>query len=266
MLTILDLFCGAGGASEGYFQAGFDVVGVDIKPQPHYPYKFFQADALTVSTDGFDAIHASPPCQRHSRMSGCRPGLSDTYPDLIAPIRAKLQAAGVPWVIENVPGSPLENPVTLCGQMFGLELYRHRLFETSFPISVPDHPPHTVPASKAGHWKPGTIMSVAGKCYPKVQVQKAMGINWMTTEEMSESIPPAYTRFIGERLSGLILQDTCSHQWSERELRDKNFGVCFGIWRFCRKCNKHQACCYAEGRIGGEWKDVEPWEGSTDSE
>jgi DNA (cytosine-5)-methyltransferase 1 len=143
---ILDLFCGAGGAGMGYHRAGFDVVGVDLAPQPHYPFEFSQSDALAwldyPLTLGlrFDAIHASPPCQAYSAMSACRPGLADQYPDLVAPTRELLEATGLPYVIENVPRAPLRDPVTLCGHMFGLPLYRHRLFEANFPIDQPEHP------------------------------------------------------------------------------------------------------------------------------
>ena len=189
----------------GYHQAGFEVVGVDIQPQKHYPFEFHQADAMTYPLDGFDVIHASPPCQRYSSMTNCRPGLSGEYPDLLDPTREMLKAHGKPWIIENVSGADLpwqddlfgRMGLMLCGQMFGLELYRHRLFEASFPLPVPPHPMHITPASRAGHWVPGTIMSVAGHCYPVAVARKAMGIDWMTTEEMSEAIPPAYTRYIG---------------------------------------------------------------------
>lgn len=201
-MRIADLFCGAGGASMGYHRAGFEVVGVDINPQPRYVGdEFHQADAMTFDLSGFDAIHASPPCQAFSAMSACRPGLSAEYPDLVGPIRERLQAAGVPWVIENVPGAPLSDPIILCGHMFGLRLYRHRLFELSgFKVEVPDHPAHVTPTSKAGHWRPGTIISVAGHCAPIAEARAAMGIDWMPRAELAEAIPPAYTEHIGHQL------------------------------------------------------------------
>jgi DNA (cytosine-5)-methyltransferase 1 len=202
---LLDLFCGAGGAAMGYHRAGFDVVGVDITPQRHYPFEFHQADAMSYPLDGFDAIHASPPCQRFSAMSSCRPGLADEYPDFVGLTRARLQASGLPWVIENVPGAPLRSPVTLCGFMFGLQLYRHRLFESSFPLAEPRHPEHTIPASKAGHWKPGTIMSVAGHVAPVAEARRAMGIDWMNREEMAEAIPPTYTEHVGAYLLATLM-------------------------------------------------------------
>lgn len=211
--TLLDLFCGAGGCSVGYHRAGFDVVGIDKQPQPRYPYEFIQADALDALDDreflaGFDAIHASPPCQAYSAMSNCRPGLADEYPELIDVVRDRLQATGLPYVIENVIGSPVTTApdlfgrfgVVLCGRMFGLELYRHRAFETSFPMAPPFHPRHDKPASKAGHWEPGTIISVSGNCAPIHEARTAMGIDWMTRDELAEAIPPAYTEFIGRQL------------------------------------------------------------------
>lgn len=201
MPRLLDLFCGAGGAAVGYQRAGFTVVGVDIHPQPRYPFEFHQADAMSYPLDGFDVIHASPPCQRYSSMTTCRPGLADEYPDYIGLTRARLEAAGAPWVIENVPGSPLRQPTVLCGQMFGLRLYRHRLFETSFQMpSVVMCPGHPLPASKAGHWKPGTIISVAGHVAPIAEAKAAMGIGWMRREELAEAIPPAYTEYLGREI------------------------------------------------------------------
>src|SRR4030042_5909308 len=121
---LLDLFCGVGGASMGYYRAGFEVVGVDIKPQPHYPFKFYQTDALEFPLEGYDAYHASPPCKGLSQASACRPGLADKYPNDIPTIRERLIAAGKPYVIENVPWalSYLRNPLLLCGTMFGLKV------------------------------------------------------------------------------------------------------------------------------------------------
>lgn len=208
---LLDLFCGAGGAAVGYHRAGFDVIGVDINPQPNYPFYFVHADAmdvlsrvqswgLTIAGRMFDAAHASPPCQRYSPMSTCRPGLADGYPDLVAPVRDLLIESGLPYVIENVSRSPLIEPVTLCGQMFGLELCRHRLFESNIPLAAPEHPPHLIPASKAGHWKPGTIMGVAGHCAPIAKAREVMGIDWTTRAELAEAIPPAYSEHIGAQL------------------------------------------------------------------
>src|SRR5215467_701837 len=126
---LLDLFCGAGGAAMGYHRAGFDVVGVDIKPQPRYPFTFIQADAMTFPLEGFDAIHASPPCQAYIRS-----GMYDKsrHPDLLPPVRCQLERSDVPWVIENVPGAPMRVDLKLCGCMFGLGVARQRWFETSW--------------------------------------------------------------------------------------------------------------------------------------
>jgi DNA (cytosine-5)-methyltransferase 1 len=198
---LLDLFCGAGGATRGYQLAGFHVTGVDVNPQPRYiGDEFHQTDALTFPLDGFDAIHASPPCQAHSAMSACRPGLAETYPDLIGQTRARLAETGLPYAIENVRGSPLRSPVWLCGFMFGLELYRHRGFESNILLMIPPHGRHTKPASKAGHWRPGTVISVAGNCAPIALAREAMGIDWTNRDELGESIPPAYTEHIGRQL------------------------------------------------------------------
>jgi DNA (cytosine-5)-methyltransferase 1 len=211
---LLDLFCGAGGAAMGYHRAGFDVIGYDIVDQPNYPFEFVKADAISVMGSlvysrrfmrtRWDAVHASPPCQRYSAMSKCRPGLGDSYPDLIGRTRKLLEEARLPYVIENVPGSPLRDPIMLCGHMFGLHLYRHRLFESSLPLVAPDHPAHVKPASKAGHWKPGTVISVAGNCAPIAVAREAMGIDWTNRSELAEAIPPAYTEYIGAQLLAAI--------------------------------------------------------------
>ena len=142
---LLDLYCGAGGAAMGYARAGFEVVGVDLKPQPRYPFEFHQADAMTFPFTGFDAIHASPPCQGYSIMRNL-PWLRDKdYPLLIEPTRERLIASGLPWVIENVMGAQRKANMQagfLCGQMFGIPVLRHRLFQTSFFWLQPAHMPH----------------------------------------------------------------------------------------------------------------------------
>jgi DNA (cytosine-5)-methyltransferase 1 len=201
-LRALDLFCGAGGVTKGLQRAGFYVTGVDIRTQPRYcGDEFVQADALEFPIGGFDFVWASPPCQAFSRMSSCRDGLRQKYPDLIEKTRRRLvlnQATS--WIIENVEGSPLINPVMLCGAMFGLATYRHRLFEAGFGLEVPVHPVHTIPTSKAGHWRPGTYVSVAGHCSPMNKCREAMGIDWMNRDELTEAIPPAYSEFIGREM------------------------------------------------------------------
>lgn len=195
----LDLFCGAGGVSMGLWRAGFDVVGVDLHKQPRYPFPFTQADAMTFPLEGFDFIWASPPCQQFCALN-TREDLSG-YPDLVDPIRQRLLASGVPFVIENVPGAPLRKDLVLCGGMFGLRSYRHRHFECSFPIGQPAHPKHTVRVNRRGenrreHWANGGFITITGDvgvyCGPE-----AMGIDWMSGNELSEAIPPAYAEFIG---------------------------------------------------------------------
>jgi DNA (cytosine-5)-methyltransferase 1 len=204
---LLDLYCGAGGAAVGYHRAGFRVVGVDIKPQPHYPFEFHQGDALEfldAHWRRFVAAHASMPCQRFSGMSACRPGLSQTYPDLVAATRAALDDTGLPYVLENVPGSPVRPDVILCGHMFGLKLYRHRLFESNVPLVRPRHPEHVTPGGRAGHWRPGEIISVSGHCAPMTLAREAMGIDWMNRHELAESIPPAFTEYVGGQLMNAL--------------------------------------------------------------
>lgn len=180
----------------GIHRAGYDVTGVDIVPQPNYPFEFQIGDALDADLDGFDFVWASPPCQRNSRMTWCRPGLRDKYQQLIPATREKLKAWGGPYIIENVVGAPLENPVMLCGAMFGLATYRHRIFESNVSLKVPPHPKHNKPTSKAGHWKPGTLISVAGNCAPMAMAREAMGIDWTTRCELAEAIPPVFAQFL----------------------------------------------------------------------
>ena len=205
--VLLDLYCGGGGASEGYSRAGFRVVGVDKNPQPNYPYEFIRADAIEKAKDWdflaqFDAVHASPPCQRYSNASNCRPGLAELYPDLIAETRMHLKNFGLPYIIENVAGARrlLESPTMLCGAMFGKKTYRHRFFETTFALEPIGHPAHVVPTSRAGHWKPGTYVSVAGNAAPIKLAKEAMAINWMRRPELVEAIPPYFTEWIGRQL------------------------------------------------------------------
>lgn len=197
---LLDLFCGAGGASMGYHRAGFEVVGVDINPQKDYPFEFIQSDAMTFPLDGFDVIHASPPCQAFTRAQRI---MNRKHVNLIPQAREALDRAGVPWVIENVEGSPLISPVMLCGAMFeGLATYRHRLFETGrCSIEQPKHPEHLHPLAKMGRQpKDGEWMHIVGKWVNKEKGVAATGIDWMTGKEMSQAIPPAYTEYVGKFL------------------------------------------------------------------
>jgi DNA (cytosine-5)-methyltransferase 1 len=192
----LDLFCSAGGAGMGYWLAGFDVVGVDIEPQRRYPFRFIQADALTFPLPGFDLIHASPICKSYSGTAV----LNDaSHPRQIEAVRERLAGSGVPYVIENVPGAPLRAPITLCGAMFpGLRVYRHRLFEASFPIRVPPEPEHRWPLAKMGRpARPGEFMQPVGHFSDVAAARAAMKIPWMVRDELAQAIPPAYTFHVG---------------------------------------------------------------------
>jgi DNA (cytosine-5)-methyltransferase 1 len=205
---LLDLFCCQGGAAKGYVDAGFDVVGVDITPQPRYPYPFHQRDALDfarIHGRHFDAIHASPPCQLYTNAQKIN---GNPHPDLIGPVRELLEELGLPYVIENVPGAPLNDPVELCGAMFGLGTYRHRLFEANWPVEVPTHPAHEAKTTKMGRAPlPGQMMHVVGNFSGVAQAKKAMGIDWMTRDGLREAIPPAYTEFIGRQLMQHVLKE-----------------------------------------------------------
>lgn len=199
----------------GYHRAGFDVVGVDIKPQPRFPFEFHQADAMTFPLEGYDAIHASPPCQHFTRYKNVRTDLPSRYPDLIAATRERLKASGIPWVIENVQGSPLANPITLCGSMFHLDVRRHRLFELSHPpLMVPpcqhewesDRFPGGRSKSRGGHSRAlvRATVEIGTWDIPLDTQRQAMGIGWMELDELSEAIPPAYTEWIGRQLLAVI--------------------------------------------------------------
>ena len=208
MKRLLDLFCGAGGAGMGYHKARFEVVGVDIEPQKNYPFEFHQADALEYLQEHyqeFDAIHASPPCQAYSKTYSL-PNVGE-YPMLITQVRNALFSTGKPFVIENVEDAPLDNPILLCGSMFGLKLIRHRIFECRPPIWFPPSPcqcKNMFTNSNRGlsSFKNGaTAITVAGNNYPLKDGKEAMGIDWMTNRfELSEAIPPAYTEWIGKHL------------------------------------------------------------------
>lgn len=189
----------------GYCLAGFEVIGVDIKAQPRFPFEFCRADALMFPLEGFDIIHASPPCQAHTCLN--KMWNAREHDDFVRPIRERLTTSGLPYVIENVPNAPLINPVKLCGSMFGLgagpyDLRRHRLFECSFPVSQP----------KCNHIKGKPVIGIYGdhvRCrrrngdlpmaIGKPLANEAMGIDWMNWRELSQAIPPAYTQYIGDQ-------------------------------------------------------------------
>jgi DNA (cytosine-5)-methyltransferase 1 len=205
----LDLFCKAGGVTRGLQRAGFHVTGVDIKPQPRYVGDaFHQADAMTFDLSGFGFIHASPPCQKYSTMTKRwgkdRP---DEHPDLIAPTRARLKAAGVPYSMENVVGAPLIAPVMLCGSMFGLRVRRHRLFETSAFIFQRECLHHTQDRVVGVYGHAGGSSKRDGLKFGGVaEWREAMGIDWMTGDELAEAIPPAYAQWIGEQMMPHVLR------------------------------------------------------------
>ena len=206
---LLDLFCGAGGAAMGYHRAGFDVVGVDIKPQPHYPFEFIQADALEFLEYGLyfppEAIHASPPCQSFSQA--VKIANRPKHADLVEPTRALLVESGLPYVIENVPRAPLKDPITLCGSSFGLPIRRHRLFESNIALMSLACNHNAFPRVYPPAWNrttPLRVLSISGGYTGPVDLEehkRAMGVDWeITSPELSNAIPPAYTEFIGAQL------------------------------------------------------------------
>lgn len=218
--VLLDLFCGAGGAAMGYHRAGWKVVGVDINPQPNYPFEFCQEDAMAILENGWDqlwgygmfhpsAIHASPPCQGYTQLAAvnAKLGRKQRHEKLIAETRALLSMSDLPYVIENVVGAPLMNPVRVCGTSFGLPVRRHRLFEsnTSLVGRSCEHHRFTEPRYWTG-WRPNgekrlsTVVQVYGNAGGKHEWPAAMGIDWMTYDEIAEAVPPAYTEWIGSQL------------------------------------------------------------------
>jgi DNA (cytosine-5)-methyltransferase 1 len=224
---LLDLFCGAGGAAKGYADAGFDVVGVDINPQPHYPYAFIQGDAIDVLSrllqgesilasdrklyriEDFDAIHASPPCQRYSRITKWT-GKND-HPDLLQPTIDALKKTGKLFVVENVADAPMTNYLMLCGTMFGLKVMRHRHFICNPPILMAyatcnhySYSVNSVRGADRSKYKNGEFMTVTGHISNPDRAKKAMGIDWMSTKELVQAIPPAYTEYIGKQLLNVL--------------------------------------------------------------
>jgi DNA (cytosine-5)-methyltransferase 1 len=203
-LKALDLFCSAGGASVGLYRAGFEVTGVDINPQPRYPFRFIQGDALAQDLGGYDLVWASPPCQAHTSMKAMHN--AKRHADLIPATREKLKAWGGLYIIENVAGAPLESPTRLCGTMFGLgcfgaELRRHRLFESNFHVATrPCNHQQSVIGIYGGHVRNrrrDTNGNRGVDGFTMEDAQTAMGIKWMTLAELCQAIPPAYSEYLG---------------------------------------------------------------------
>lgn len=212
--TLLDICSKAGGAGYGYYLAGFNVVSIDREPQPRQPFPFIQRDLRDLDpqwiAENFDAVAASPPCWAHSDLA-YRTGLE--YEDFIPETRALVKASGLPYVIENVEGAPLHDPLVLCGTQFdGLRVSRHRLFESNVPLTPPRphgrHPLHYTRDKRKAHygqldeWTAFVTVTGGGNC-SKAAAAAAMGIpaGWMTKDEMNQAIPPAYTRWIGGQLA-----------------------------------------------------------------
>lgn len=215
-MKALDLFCGAGGVSTGLQRAGFDVTGVDINPQPnHRGGTFIQADAMEFPLDGYDFIWASPPCQRYSivtkngplryKTGSVKRDMND-YPDLVPPIRDRLEQTGKPYVIENVPGAPLQNAMELRGDMFGLKVIRRRLFESNVFLMAPPKKKLVGTVGK-GDWVCvcGKSGGVKGGTSRIADWRAAMGIDWMARNEITQAIPPAYAEFIGHQILACLL-------------------------------------------------------------
>lgn len=190
---LLDLFCGAGGAAMGYHRAGFEVVGVDINPQPRYPFEFHQADATTYLLAGFDAIHASPLCEGFSNLNAV---WQREYPNYIPVMRQRLQASGLPYVIENVPGAPLQRSLLLCGTMFGLQVIRHRIFESNILLWS---------LGGCHHRRSGLLIFGDSTSHSETAYREAMEVSWMRARaDARKAIPPAYTEWIGRQLRQVL--------------------------------------------------------------
>jgi DNA (cytosine-5)-methyltransferase 1 len=214
----LDLGSGVGISTDGYIKAGCVMTGVDINPDvgKYYPGEFQCRDMLSISIKelrSYDFVHVGPPCQRWSKMLSCRPGLAEKYPDLITPMRPRLIEAGVPYIIENVERAPLLNPVWLCAWTFGYELYRHRGFEAGNGLVIPPmrHRTHTMRASKAGHWVPGTVMSLAGHAAPISRARELMDVGrYMPREMLMEAAPAYMTAYVAAHAVAYLSRETAA--------------------------------------------------------
>jgi DNA (cytosine-5)-methyltransferase 1 len=210
-MKLLDLFCGVGGASVGYAEAGFEITGIDLKHGKRYPFTYIKGDVLTYLNDmdflrSFDVIHASPPCQTHSITQHLRnaQGKSTNKIDLIPQTRAALITSGKPYIIENVPGSPLIDPVQLCGSSFGLEVRRHRLFESNMDLigSICDHKLQGRPIGVYGSLN--DQIPNGGKTATTIdEARNAMNMPWAIWTELVEAIPPAFTKYLGDQVTRL---------------------------------------------------------------
>lgn len=208
-MNLLDLYCCQHVGGFGFEQAGFKVTGVDIEPQPKHPGNFIQADAIEYLLDNyreFDYIHASPPCQEYSMSSKQFRIAGKSYPDLISATRAALIKTGKDYDIENVPGSPLINPVILCGTMFNFPSYRHRHFETNWGLKQPHHPEHITVSAKMGRRiKQGEFIQYVGHFSGVQYVRELTGCYWADQYGLAQSIPPQYTKYIGEQFLQSII-------------------------------------------------------------
>jgi len=215
-MKLLDLFCGVGGASVGYAEASFEITGIDLKHGKRYPYKYIKGDVLAYLDDldflrSFDVIHASPPCQTHSITQHLRnaQGKSTNKIDLIPETRAALIASGKPYIIENVPGSPLIDPIQLCGSSFGLKVRRHRLFESNMDLigSVCDHKLQGRPIGVYGSLN--DQIPNGGKTATTIdEARNAMNMPWAIWTELVEAIPPAFTKYLGDQVTRIL---TCGY-------------------------------------------------------